>query len=172
MDQGLEGIKMALKVLRDYYAKGDATAADGAGSGIIGLLEVAESDFTTDLAEMVAAENSAKASYDAETKENEIEKTTKNQDVKYKTKESTDLDKAVAEASNDKSGVEAELDAVEKYLKGIEDRCDAKAETHAERAARFKSEIEGLEQALEILNNEAALIQKSRRTLRGVSKHA
>jgi predicted nucleic acid-binding Zn-ribbon protein len=88
------------------------------------------------------------------------------QDVKYKSKESTDLDKAVAETSNDKSSVQAELDAVMKYLKGIEDRCIAKAETHEERAARFKAEIEGLKQALQILNEEAAFIQKKSFTLR------
>merc|ERR1719287_408911 len=170
-EKGLTGIKTALKVLNEYYAEEDKAhaSADGAGSGIIGLLEVCESDFSKSLAEMTSTEETAKAAYEQETKENEIEKSTKEQDVKYKTKESTDLDKAVAETSNDKSSVEAELDAVMKYLKGIEDRCIAKAETHAERAARFKAEIEGLKQALQILNEEAAFIQKS--SLRGVRAH-
>merc|ERR1719453_1343278 len=39
MEQGLEGVKSALKVLRDYYAK-DEGDSSGAGSGIIGMLEV------------------------------------------------------------------------------------------------------------------------------------
>merc|ERR1719161_2030878 len=41
MEEGLEGIKLALKVLRDYYAKEDKAhaAAEGAGAGIIGMLE-------------------------------------------------------------------------------------------------------------------------------------
>jgi len=174
MEQGVEGVKMALKVLKDYYAKADKahSSSDGASSGIIGLLEVCEADFSKGLAELVSTEEQAVSAYETESKENEIEKSTKEQDVKYKTKESTDLDKSTAEASNDKSGVQAELDAVMKYLQGIEDRCIAKAETHSARAERFKSEIEGLKQALEILNNEAALIQKSTRTLRGVSRHA
>merc|ERR1740121_1617611 len=87
MEQGLEGVKLALKVLRDYYAKDKAhDAAEGAGANIIGLLEVVESDFSKGLAEMTATEESAQASYDTETKENEIEKTTKDQEVKYKTK--------------------------------------------------------------------------------------
>ena len=173
-EKGLTGIKTALKVLNEYYAKEDKAhaSADGAGSGIIGLLEVCESDFSKALAEMTSTEETAKAAYEQESKENDIEKTTKEQDVKYKSKESTDLDKAVAETSNDKSSVQAELDAVMKYLKGIEDRCIAKAETHSERAARFKAEIEGLKQALQILNEEAAFIQKKSRTLRGVSRHA
>jgi DNA repair exonuclease SbcCD ATPase subunit len=91
MEAGLKGIKLALKILNDYYAKADKAhgSADGAGSGIIGMLEVIESDFTKGLTEMVAAEQTAAATYDKETKENAIEKTTKNQDVKYKTTRST-----------------------------------------------------------------------------------
>merc|ERR1719261_1632870 len=57
MEQGIKGVKLALKVLKEYYAKDDSHgAADGAGSGIIGLLEVCESDFTKGLTEMTAAE--------------------------------------------------------------------------------------------------------------------
>merc|ERR1719433_2397401 len=46
MEAGIEGVQIALKVLRDYYAKADKAhaAAEGAGSGIIGLIEVVESD--------------------------------------------------------------------------------------------------------------------------------
>merc|ERR1719174_2134001 len=94
MEKGLEGISLALKVLRDYYSKedGDHDAAGGAASGIIGLLEVAESDFTKGIAEMTAEEESAAAAYEKETKENEVLKATKEQDKKYKTKESAALD--------------------------------------------------------------------------------
>merc|ERR1719453_2074031 len=100
---------MALKVLREYYAKDSAhTSADGAGSGIIGLLEVCESDFSKGLAEMTAAEESAVSEYERTSKENEIEKATKSQDVKYKTKEAKGLDKDTAEATADRSGVQEE----------------------------------------------------------------
>merc|ERR1719497_89068 len=118
MEQGLEGVKLALKVLRDYYAKDDKAhaAADGAGHGIIGLLEVIESDFSQALAEFISVEETAAADYDKQSKENEIEKTTKEQDVKYKNREAADLDQATAEATSDRSGVETELDAVQEYL--------------------------------------------------------
>merc|ERR1719352_781707 len=76
MKQGVEGVQMALKVLNDYYAKADKAhgSADGAGAGIIGLLEVCESDFSKGLAEMISAEESAAAEYETTTKENEISK--------------------------------------------------------------------------------------------------
>merc|ERR1740120_606809 len=98
LEKGITGVQTALKVLKDYYAsEGKAhDSADGAASGIIGLLEVVEA---------------AVAEYETVSKENEIEKTTKDQDVKYKTKESKELDKSSAELSSDRTGVQAELDA-------------------------------------------------------------
>merc|ERR1719321_37109 len=56
-EDGVEGVGMALKVLRDYYAEKEALVqtmhdkATGAASGIIGMLEVIESDFTKMLAD-------------------------------------------------------------------------------------------------------------------------
>merc|ERR1719274_310384 len=123
MEQGLEGIKLALKVLREYYAKEDKghEAAEGAGGGIIGMLEVIESDFTKGLAEMISIEEAAVAEYERITKENEILKVTKEQDVKYKTKEATGLDKAVAELTSDRAGLNTELDAVLEYYESLKE---------------------------------------------------
>merc|ERR1719161_1721748 len=93
MEQGLEGIKLALKVLREYYGQDAAHgAASGAGGGIISMLEVIESDFTKGLEEMITEEETAASEYEKQTHENDIAKTTKTQDVKYKTKEAKSLD--------------------------------------------------------------------------------
>merc|ERR1719215_148439 len=167
-EKGLNGIKLALKVLNEYYAKADKAhgASDGASSGIIGLLEVCESDFSKELTEMTASEESSQNAYDSETKDNEITKSLKNQDVKYKTKESNGLDKAVAEYSSDKGGVETELAAVNEYLQELGGRCIAKSESYSERKSRREAEISGLKEALTILENETAFIQKSSRNLR------
>jgi len=173
MEKGLNGIKLALKVLNEYYAKADKahSSGDGASTGIIGLLEVCESDFSKALTEMNAAEQTAIAAYEQESKENEIEKTTKNQDVKYKTKESTGLDKSNAELGSDKGNVETELSAVNEYLGKIEEECIAKPETYAERKARRAAEINGLKEALSVLENEMALIQKGTKHFMSVRKH-
>jgi len=169
MEAGIKGVQLALKVLRDYYAKDKAHASDeGGGGGVIGLLEVCESDFSKGLIEMTSTEDAAQAAYDKETKENEIEKVTKEQDIKYKKEEATGLDKATAEATSDKAGVQEELDAVLEYLKGIEDRCIAKPESYEERVARRDAELAGLKEALTILESETSFLQfKSKRTLRG-----
>jgi DNA repair exonuclease SbcCD ATPase subunit len=174
MKQGIEGVKMALKVLKEYYAKDDKAheAAEGAASGIIGLLEVCESDFTKGLTEMTAQEESAAADYASYVKEDEIATTKKQQDVKYKTQEAAGLDKSVSELSTDLETVTDELSAVLETLKKLNEMCVAKAEPYAERKARRESEIAGLKEALEILEGEAALLQKAtKHALRGIHLH-
>jgi len=170
-EKALEGVKQALKVLSEYYSKQDKahSSAGGASTGIIGLLEVCESDFSKSLTEMTAAEESAVSEHESQTNENAIVKVTKEQDVKYKTKEFNGLDKSVSELSSDKSGVETELSAVVEYLKQLEGRCVAKAETYGERTERRRAEIAGLKEALQVLENETAFIQK--RSLRSVRRH-
>jgi chromosome segregation ATPase len=173
-EKGLEGMKLAIKTLKEYYGLADKAhdAAMGAASGIIGLLEVIESDFSKALAELVATEESSVAAYKAETYMNEVEKTSKEQDVKYKTQEYHGLDKAVSEATSDRAGVQAELDAVLEYLEKLKGMCIEKAEPYAERKARRETEIAGLKQALSILEGEAMLIQQAaRRGLRGLRAH-
>jgi hypothetical protein len=174
MKQGIEGVKMALKVLKDYYAKEDKSheAAEGAASGIIGLLEVCESDFTKGLTEMTAQEETSAADYEAYVKEDEIATVKKQQDVKYKTQEAAALDKSVSELTTDLEAVTDELTAVLKGLEKLEEMCVAKAEPYAERKARRESEIAGLKEALQILEGQAALIQKAiKHTLRAVRQH-
>merc|ERR1712113_138190 len=173
LEQGIEGVKIALKVLRDYYANDDKDHEEvqGAGQGIIGLLEVIESDFTKTLAEMVSTEEAAAAAYDKQTKQNEVDKTAKDQDVKYKTKEAADLDKAIAEAEADRAGVQTELDAVNEYLDSLHKQCDEKVEPYEERKRRRKAEIAGLKEALTILEGQALLQTKSKKSFRGVRLH-
>merc|ERR1719238_468832 len=166
--KGLEGIKLALKTLKDYYAKADSSS-EGAAGGIVSLLEVCESDFSKTLAELKATEESAAAEYDKETKENEIATATKEQDVKYKTKESVGLEKSAAEMKSDVAGTQEELDAVLEGLKQLKARCIAKPESYAETKAKREAEIAGLKEALEILDGEAVLLQRS--SLRGVRRH-
>jgi hypothetical protein len=171
MDQGLKGVRMALKVLKDYYAKGDSSSGGGAGSSIIGLLEVCESDFSKGLAEIVAEEETAAADYESATKANKLETVAKEQDVKYKTKEFKGLDKAVTELSTDASGAQTELDAILEYDAKIKEQCVAKAEPYEERKKRREQELAGLKEGLEILEGESLLQTNSKHTLRGARRH-
>lgn len=163
LEEGLSGVKKALKVLRDYYAKDDADhkTSSGGASGIIGLLEVVESDFSKNLAEAIASEDSAVGEFTKESNENALTKTQKQQDVKYKTGEAASLDKALADIKDDLDGAQQELDAINEFLIGIKGRCSGKVESYEERKSHRDAEIAGLKDALQILESETALIQRS-----------
>jgi chromosome segregation ATPase len=180
---GLGGVQKALEKLREYY--GGAAfiqnmamiqqpappekhqKSSGAGGSIIGILEVCESDVSKNLAKEEQEESDAQSEYDTTTQENKITKTTREQDVKFKTQEFKALDAEITELTGDKETSQTELDAVMEYYGKIKDRCVAKPESYEERTARRNAEIEGLKQALSILENETAFVQRKHRSFRG-----
>merc|ERR1719162_1666007 len=172
LEQAVAGIQNALKVLNDYYAK-DAShgSAGGSSTGIIGLLEVCESDFSKELAEITDSEAKSIYYYDQTTKENEITKVTKEQDVKFKTRAAAGLDKSVAEYSSDRAGVATESDAVKEQLKQLNARCTAKAESYSERKSRREAEMAGLNDAMTVLESQTALIQTRSKHFMSVYRH-
>mmetsp|Transcript_41339 Transcript_41339/g.87601 ORF Transcript_41339/g.87601 Transcript_41339/m.87601 type:complete len:666 (-) Transcript_41339:52-2049(-) len=165
-EQGVEGVQMAIKVLKEYYGQAflqqpevsTHSAAGGSAGGIIGLLEVAESDFSKLLAEVEADEKSAQSEYEAQTKANKLAKAEKETALKYKTKEKAETEKELEELKSDIEGEQSELDAVLDYYSGIKKRCIAKPEPYEERKRRREQEIEGLKQALDVLENETAFL--------------
>merc|ERR1711920_841466 len=171
LEKGLAGLKLALKILNEYYGAADKAheAAAGTGSSIISLLEVCEADFSKNLAQITSDEDLAASEHEQATKDNEIERQAKEQDVAYKSKESNDLDKTSGELSADRSNVQAELDAVLDYLSKVESECTERAEAYATRKGRREAEIAGLKEALHILESETALVQQrtNRHALRG-----
>merc|ERR1719273_2727097 len=140
--------------------------AGDAGSSIIGILEVCESDFAKNLAEETSQEDDAEAAYEKKTQENKVTKTIKDQDVKYSTQEFQTLDKEIAELSADRETTSSELNAVLEYYAKIKDRCIAKPETYESRKARREAEIQGLKEALAILQDETAFVQQHKSSFR------
>eukprot|EP00812_Abedinium_dasypus_P006190 NODE_1780_length_1063_cov_680.002976.p2 GENE.NODE_1780_length_1063_cov_680.002976~~NODE_1780_length_1063_cov_680.002976.p2 ORF type:complete len:180 (+),score=86.06 NODE_1780_length_1063_cov_680.002976:3-542(+) len=157
MTQGIQGVQTALKILRNYYA-GDAqhVAAAGAGSSIIGILEVVESDMSKTFAALQTDEQEAEALYVKETHENQVTRTTMEQDVKYKAKERTDQEATKVEVRRDLEDSQQQLKLHLAYLAELEERCIAKAETYASRKARRDALIQGLKDALDVLQGRAA----------------
>merc|ERR1719393_326044 len=176
-EQGLEGVGMALQVLRDYYAEKDEafiqgnkaaflqgkmglgeskhSKATGASTGIIGMLEVVESDFSKLLSEGNAAEAMAVEEYEKLTQDNEIATTEKETAVKYKTKDSKETEAMLAGLKEDKEVASKEYDAIMDYWEKLQPMCIAKPEPYAERKKRREAEIAGLKEALTILEEEA-----------------
>merc|ERR1719281_1159331 len=182
LEMGITGVNKALEVLRAYYGsaflQGGASSvaltqqpplpefhekASGAGGSIIDILEVVLSDFSSELAKRTTEESDAQSAYEKMTQENKVKKTMMDQDVKYKTQEFTALDKALVEMTSDRETEQTELDAVLEYYSKLKDRCIAKPETYEERKRRREAEIAGLKEALRILEEETAFVQKGAR---------
>jgi len=182
LQAGLAGVNKALDVLRDYYGGASLLQdndfaslmqqpakpkkhekSEGAGQSIINILEVCESDFSDNLAKIETEESDAVAEYEKITQENKMAKTTKDQDVKYKTQEYKSLDKEITELTSDKDTLTTEFGAVNEYYEKLKDRCIAKPESYEDRKARRDAEINGLKEALQTLEEEAAFMQRKRR---------
>eukprot|EP00928_Gymnodinium_smaydae_P087053 TRINITY_DN713_c0_g1_i6.p1 TRINITY_DN713_c0_g1~~TRINITY_DN713_c0_g1_i6.p1 ORF type:complete len:159 (+),score=57.00 TRINITY_DN713_c0_g1_i6:2-478(+) len=142
-------------------------ASSGSGTSIIGILEVVESDFAKNLAKEETAEATAQDEYEKLTQDNKITTAAKDQDVKYKNAEITSLAKALSELSTDLESTNAELAAVVEYDGKLKERCIAKPETYEERSKRRQAEIAGLKEALTILKEEAALLQRGSKRRNG-----
>merc|ERR1719426_276804 len=174
-ESGIEGVGMALKVLRDYYAEKEESLlqaqhdkATGAATGIIGMLEVVESDFTKSLAEGTAKEAMAQEEYEKLTQDNKIATTEKTTAAKYKGKDKKETEEMLVSLKEDKVTVDKEYAAVMEYWNELQPMCIAKPEPYAERKKRREAEIAGLKEALTILEEEAGSAFLQIRTARRV----
>jgi hypothetical protein len=169
MERSLSGIKLALKILREHYGSADA----GGAGGIISLLEVVESDFTQGLAGLVVEEEGSANYYNSETKHGfDMETAAKENNMKYKTKEYMSMNKAVNEMSGDLSGLQNRLNAVNEFGKTLAKTCGPQPDSYEERKKRRDEEIDGLKQALEILEGTSFLQFGSSHKLRGARQHS
>merc|ERR1712045_429589 len=184
LELGLSGVRKAVETLRDYYGAGASMLQDdskfgafmqqpakpelhsksqGAGESIINILQVCESDFATNLAKEESEEADAQSEYEKVSQENAVTRTTKEQSVKYKTQEAASQAKTEAEYAADRETANTELSAVMEYYGKIKDRCIARPEAYSARKARREAEIVGLKEALSILEDETALVQRKQR---------
>merc|ERR1719399_2290408 len=131
-----EACAAAISVLREYYEGASLmqvhseTAAKlttkGDGSGILGLLEVAESDFAKLLAEARAVEEAAATEFSKMLEDNKLNKATREMDIKGKKSELKSLKTSLADYGEDKEGVSSELSAVLAYLDKLKPQCETK----------------------------------------------
>jgi len=178
-DAGQKACAMAIKVLRSYYDGGSfvqrstqemtergflqamqrASAPAGnkgsASSSIIGLLEVAESDFSKELAEATAAEEAAQKEFEQMVEDARLEKATKQNDVKNKKSEKLRVDNLVSEGQVDVSEAQKDVSAAEGYMDKLKASCTSKVPSFEQRQQRRQQELESLQNALGILEGKS-----------------
>merc|ERR1719191_483461 len=145
-----------LKSKTPVHAKGNGDAANV----IIGVLEVAQEDFTSLLAEAEAIESEAQTTYDKMTTENKIAKASKGAEAKAKASQVKSMTNSLEMSKEDQASTSKELDAVNAYIDKLRPECESKAMSYEEKKAAREAEIQGLKEALTILEgNGLALLQ-------------
>jgi len=165
-------VAQALTVLKEFYAKAAKATAlvqqepppvfsdepyQGMGAesgGIVGMLEVIESDFARLQANTKANEATAEKEYTDFMNDSEVDKTKKTSDVTHKEAKKQDEEHLLETKKVDLEGTSKELNAAMRYFDKLKPSCVDSGVSYADRVARREAEIDSLKEALKILNGE------------------
>ena len=172
-------VAQALTVLKEFYEKAaEATALlqgkqkpevfdepytgmQSENGGVVGMLEVIQSDFARLETDTKAAEAEAQKAFDEFTSESAVNRAANAKDVEHKTTKKTNQEAALTAKKADLEGTQKELDAALAYYDKLKPSCVDAGVSYEDRVARRKEEIESLQEALRILNGEdIAFLQK------------
>lgn len=169
-----DAVEQAIKVLKDFYEgasflqtsarqqseedededDSDSSSSKGsdAGAVIIGILEMCGEDFTKLLMETETEESQAQEAYDKLTLEGKVAKAAKMAEVKASLSQIKSLGVNLKDTQEDLGMTTKELEAVGAYLDELKPQCETKTMSYAEKKAKREAEIEGLKDALGILD--------------------
>jgi hypothetical protein len=169
-------VAQALAVLKEFYEKAATATAlvqqkapeddapetfdapyqgmGGASGGVLGMLEVIQSDFARLEAETQAAEEEASNEYDRFSAESAQDKAVKSTDLTHKDRSKSGKEQDLAETTKDLKATQAELDAALAYYEKLKPSCVDSGLSYSDRVKRREEEIQSLKEALRILEGE------------------
>lgn len=163
-------VAQAITVLKEFYEKaGEATALvqeqpevfdeaykglTAMKGGVMGMLEVIQSDFARLEADTTASEASALKEYKSFMEDSKEDKAAKMASSDHKTAKKQDDTQTLTIKKEDLQGTQKELDAAMEYYDKLKPSCVDTGPSYEDRVARRKEEIESLQDALRILNGE------------------
>merc|ERR1719420_703140 len=162
-------VSSALTVLKEFYAKAAKATAlvqqpeifdkpykgmSGMTGGVVGMLEVIESDFARLQAETQASEAKAQKEYEEFMSDSKVDKASKTRDIEHKETKKTNQETALGDKKKDLEGTQKELDAALRYYDKLKPSCVDSGVSYEDRVMRRKEEIQSLQEALKILNGE------------------
>jgi len=175
-------VTQAVGILKDFYAKAaeataftqkagkqqpeapeifDDTPYTGMQSdtgGVLGMLEVIQSDFVRLEQDTVASETAAQQEYDQFMEESAIDKTQKDKDIEHKTSSKQAKEMDVTNKKEDLESASKILSEAETAFEKLKPACLDTGMTYEERVTRREDEIESLKEALRILSGDDAVI--------------
>jgi len=165
-------VAQALTVLKEFYARAAESTAfvqqkaepeifdsaykgmGGESGGVVGMLEVIESDFARLESDTKASEATAQKEFDEFMTDSKVDKAEKTTDSEHKAAKKQDESQALTTKGNDLEGTQKELDAALAYFDKLKPSCVDAGVSFEDRVGRRKEEIESLQEALKILNGE------------------
>jgi len=168
-----QAVSQALLVLKEFYAKaGTATSLiqqqpespaifdspyqgmQSENGGVVGMIEVIQSDFARLETETETAEKLAQDEHDTFLNDSAVDKAQKNKDIEHKTTKKQNESQSLQEKKSDLEGTQKELDAALAYFDKLKPECINSGVSYEDRVARREEEIQSLQEALRILNGE------------------
>jgi len=173
-------VSQATAVLKEFYEKAaDATSLmqqqpespevfdapykgmQSENGGVVGMLEVIQSDFTRLEEDTKSEEDEAQKEYDTMLTEATTNRAQNQQDVDHKTAKKTSEESALTAKKADLEGTQEELDSALAYYEKLKPSCVDAGVSYEDRVMRRKEEVESLQEALKILGGEQlAFLQK------------
>jgi hypothetical protein len=168
-------VAQALAVLRDFYAKAaEATALvqqspaqdapetfdsayTGMGSsstGVVGMLEVIESDFARLETSTDSSEDEAASQFKKFMADSNEDKALKNTEMEHKTNKRTTTEEVLVSTKRSLDQTQKELDAALDYYAKLKPDCVDSGMSYEERVKRREEELESLQDAYKILAGE------------------
>jgi len=128
--------------------------------GVIGMLQVIQSDFARLESDTATAEEAAQEQYDTFMEASNTDLAQKKSDIKHKTTEKQNNEMDLVTAQGDLELAGNELSAAQAMFDKLKPACVDSGVTFEDRVGRREEEIQSLQEALSILNGEdAAVIQ-------------
>lgn len=124
-----EATAQALTVLKEFYAQAAGASffqkpyTGMAGGGVVGMLEVIQSDFVRLETETTAEEDSAAKAFTEFSRDSSKDKAIKEMDLKHAQNSQTEKESEKADAEKDLKGTQEELDAALAYFEKLKPSC-------------------------------------------------
>jgi len=179
--EAADAVEDAIDALKDYY--GDASlvqsaaihvhhtaalvqdkqkappalggAKSDAAGGILSIMQTMQAEFRKEVSKLQSEEREASKSYDTFLHDSKVSKASKNAEIKASESEVKSLAVAVNNIGEDHKLATNELSSIMEYISKLKPQCEGRTVSYAERKARRDAEIQGLKDALSIIEKDA-----------------
>jgi len=150
-------VQVEHKALRNEPStwQGDYQGSQGAGAGVINMLEVVQTDFARLETDTTTGEGTEAKLYQQQKLDMAVSKAKKEKAVEHKGLDLQKNEQELTVKTADLESKKVELSAAEQYYETLKPSCIDAGMSYKERAARREEEIQSLEDALRILDGES-----------------